>query len=285
MRHILLTSLYLGLDDVLNNPKRFAALQLFDAGKASVKIITAYRDQISALPEVKGLAFATELESTDKDHDATGGAIYAVTGAYLDHPTTPQPMIDAANKIRAAFIPHLGVLQAKYEIEAKAAKDHEPLLATLQAELAMFPVAGGTLQDWAAQFIAHGKQLDALLSKRADAGDRKAASALRSEVVAKIGRLREDLAAELKNDPTLPADLDDTVFGYFDLLEKKDAEAAAEEKKKAADKKKAKAGGATPPGATPPAATPPGGATPPGATPPAATPPGATPPAGGTSGP
>ena len=64
-------------------------------------------------------------------------------------------MVDAARKIRAAFIPTLDALQARYDADAKAAQDHEPLL-------------------------------DAHLSDRADTKDRKAATVLRGQAPAKL---------------------------------------------------------------------------------------------------
>ncbi len=50
MRHILFSSLYLGLEDLL--AKRLPALESFDAGKASKKLLTAQRDKIADLPPV-----------------------------------------------------------------------------------------------------------------------------------------------------------------------------------------------------------------------------------------
>lgn len=143
------------------------------------------------------------------------------------------------SEIRAAFIPSLDALQARYDAQATAAKEHEPSLNALKNELSMFPVEGGTLYEWATHFIAEGKSIDTLLSQRADSKDRKAASALRGEVVSKLNRLRADLNDAAKDDSNLPADLEDQVFAYFDLLEGKDAEAAAEERKKLVTKKDA----------------------------------------------
>jgi hypothetical protein len=252
MRHITLGSLSLGLDDLLT--KRLAALQSFGAGAAAVKFLTARRDKIAALPaELTGAPLAAELAAADARHDGFGGALWFFTEAYLRLPGVSPAMVDAAKQIRAAFIPALDALQARYDVEAKAAKEHEPSLATLEAELAMFPVADiGTLYDVAAGFIAAGKEIDGYLSERADTADRKAAVVLRGEALSKLNRLREDLADALQDDPSLPADLDAQVFGYFDMLEKKDAEAAAEGKKAAAKKK---APDAAPSPAAPDAAT------------------------------
>lgn len=233
MRHITLGNLLLGLDDLLS--KRLAALQSFDAGKTSVKFLTTRRDKIAALPpELTGRPLADELAHTDARHDGFGGALWFFTEAYLRLPDLPPAIVEAAKKVRAGFMPTLDGLQARYDVEARAAKDREGLLVTLEADLKMLPVAGGTtLYDVAAGYIGAGKQIDVYLSERADAKDRKAATVLRGEALSRLNRLRSDLADALKDDSTLPADLEAQVFGYFDLLEKKDAEAAAAAKKKA----------------------------------------------------
>lgn len=256
MVHLTLSSLILALADLLT--KRLPALQSFEAGKASVPFLILRRERIDALPqELKGRPLADELNAVDTRHDGLGAVLWFHVEAILRHPDSTPEMVAAAQKIRAALIPALEVLRARYDVEAKAAKDREPLLADLKPALMMFPVhTGGTLDDVATAFVAEGKKLDALLSNRADTKDRKRATALRAEVLSKLTRLRDDLADAMKDDASLPTDLEAQVFGYIDMLAKKDAEAAAEEKKKAAAKKKgaeASADGAPP---VPPADTP-----------------------------
>ena len=240
MRHLTLKNLSLGLEDLLT--KRVAPLQSFAAGNVSVPFLSTRRDRIAALPaELTGLPQAEALALTDRRHDGFGGAIYYFTEAYLRLPDATPALIEAATKIRAAFIPSLDLLQARYDAEAQAALLNAPLVESLKAELMMFPVApSGTLYDLALAFVNEGKELGTLLSQRADAKDRKLAVQLRGETLAKLNRLREDLADARKDDPTLPADLEAQVFGYLDLLEDKDAVAAAELKKKEAEKAAAK---------------------------------------------
>ena len=248
MRHILLESLLLGLDDLLT--KRRPALQSFANGAANEKLLITQRDRIAALPAVlTGRPLTNELEIGDLRHDGLGGGIWFILEAYLRHPDTSAAMLDAVRKIRAAFVPALDSLSATYEAEARAAKDHKPALASLKHELDLFPVAGGTLYDWAVNFVAAGEQLDVLLSKRADAKDRAAAAQLRMDAIGVLNRLRKSLAVEAKHDPSLPADLDAQVFAYFDLLEIKAAEGYAEAKKKAKAANDAKEGSAQPQGA------------------------------------
>jgi hypothetical protein len=82
-------------------------------------------------------------------------------------------------------------------------------------------------------FVAAGEKIDTLLSERADAKDRAEAATLRADTIGLLNRLRKSLKVEQKNNPSLPADLDTQVFGYFDLLETNAAEAYAEAKRKA----------------------------------------------------
>jgi hypothetical protein len=239
MRHILLESLLLGLDDLLT--KRLPALQSFANGAANVKLLSTQRDRIAALPAaLTGRPLTSELEVSDLRHDGLGAGMWFILEAYLRHPDTSAAMLDAIKKIRAAFIPALDSLTATYEAEARAAKDHKAALASLKNELSLFPVAGGTLYDWATSFVAAGEKLDVFLSERADAKDRAAAARLRTDAIGVLNRLRKSLAAEAKHDTSLPADLDAQVFAYLDLLETKAADSYAEAKKKAKEVKATK---------------------------------------------
>ena len=252
LRYISLEALLLGLDDLLS--KRHSALKAFANGAANEGLLKARRDKIKALPAAaRGLPLADELAAADGRHDGAGAAIWFMIEAYLRHPDTTPERLEAAKRIRAAVIPSLEELGFTYEVEVNAAKGRKVELPNLKADLDLFPVAGGTLHDWASTFIAAGEKIDVLLSQRADKEDRAAASALRSETIGLLNRLRKSLQAEAKEDASLPASLDGDVFGYFDLLEGKAADAAAEERKKKAaakgDKGDAEAtGGGSPEG-------------------------------------
>jgi hypothetical protein len=229
MRHISLIALFVGLNDLLE--RRAVPLNSFASGAASVKLFTNKRNALAKLPAVAaGRPLVDDLDATDSRHDALGHALYHFTQAYTRHPDTPAPVLNAAKKIRAAFIPTLEDLGSSYAAEAKAAMDRKPDLTNLQSELAMFPVSGGgTLEDWAESFLHAGTKLDELLSQRADIEkqNRKDAGRLRVELIGLLNRLRKTLDAELKDDPSLPRDLDARVFGYLDLLERHAADAAA----------------------------------------------------------
>jgi hypothetical protein len=125
-------------------------------------------------------------------------------------------------RIRGAFIPALGELGASYATEAERAQGRKPLLATMKADLKLFPLAGGgTLLDTATAFLGAGVKIHENLSDRADVpkGARKEAAQIRSATVGMLGRLRADVVREVKKDPKLPRDLEAKLFGYFDTLE------------------------------------------------------------------
>lgn len=229
MRHISLIALYVGLTNLLG--KRSTALGQFPSGIASVPALAARREAMSKLPAVSaGRPLADELGIADDVHDALGHAIWHVTEAYLQHPNAPADIVSAAKKVRAAFVPTLDDLTSSYAAEAKAALDRMPSLTALKNELESFPVAGGqTLFQWAEEFVAAGQKIDHLLDARADVEqkNRKAATTLRVEVIGILNRLRKNLTLEMKDNPTLPRDLEGRVFGYLDLLEKTCADARA----------------------------------------------------------
>ncbi|MDI1475481.1 hypothetical protein [Polyangium sp. y55x31] len=225
MRHISLVALFVGLNDLLTNRKD--ALLCFASGAASIKLLTARRDALAKLPSIAaGRPLVDDLGAADARHDALGYAVWHILEAYDRHPDIPEHIRAAARKIRAAFIPTLEDLGASYPAEAKAAMDRKPAFADLQSELALFPVAGGTLSDWVESFLDAGIAIDSLLSARADleSKTRKDAARLRGEVIGLLNRTRKNLALELQEDPSLPKDLDARIFGYLDLLEKSAAE-------------------------------------------------------------
>jgi len=197
-------------------------------------LLTHQYTKISALPAaLLGRPLVDELEASDLRHDGVGGGIYFITEAYLRHADSTPELIAAAKQIRTELIPALDSLSATYESEATQAKVHKTQLAALKPALDLFPVIGGTLYDWAVDFVDAGEKINTLLSERADAKDRAEASALRSDTIGLLNRLRKSLKAEQKANPSLPADLETQVFGYFDLLETNAAEAHAEAKRKA----------------------------------------------------
>lgn len=229
MRHISLIALYVGLNNLL--VKRAGVLAQFSSGPASIAPLTARRDAMAKLPAITaGRAFANELGAADDIHDALGQAIWHFTEAYMRHPNTPANIVAAALRVRNAFIPTLEDLGASYAEEAKGAIDKTAALQSLKNDLDLFPVAGGqTLSQWAESFVAAGTKIDSLLEARADTeqNNRKAAATLRAEVIGILNRLRKNLILELKDDPALPRDLENQVFGYLDLLEKACADARA----------------------------------------------------------
>ncbi len=217
-----LVHLKLGLRDLLD--KRAVDLHKSKAGAFHAEELKEHLDGLEALPPALtgGAPLTAELERVDAKHDGFGGAIWFATEVYARLPGAEADVVEAASRIRAAFVPELGELQASYAVEADRAADRRPLLKSMKADLQAIPVAGGgTLHDVATAFLDAGDELESLLSQRADAtprGSRKQASALRSTTIGLLNRLRADLAKEVRKNPKLPRDLDARVFGYFDTL-------------------------------------------------------------------
>jgi hypothetical protein len=146
-------------------------------------------------------------------------------------PAADPEIVAAAHRIRAAFIPALAELGASYPVEADRAIERKPLLVSMKADLKRFPLAGGgTLLDTATAFLDAGESIHRALSDRADVpkGARKEAAVLRSTTVGMLGRLRADVAREVKKDSKLPRDREARIFGYFDTLEAMQPAAKAE---------------------------------------------------------
>jgi hypothetical protein len=248
LRLLTLSDLKLGLDDLYT--KRHKSLVSSATGKSYEPMLSKRHTSIDALPAalLGGKPLAVELGETDNLHDGLGYAVWHYTEAYFRNPKTPTEQLDAAKRIRAAFIPTLVELSASYATEAEAAIQRKPSLKTLKADLKMFPVADGlTLLDWVSDFLDAGQSLHELLSSRADVDDtgRKDAGTLRSTTIGLLNRCRSAIADELADDAKLPRNLDQQVFAYFDELESMRAAslaaaaAAAKAAKKAAAEKAA----------------------------------------------
>jgi hypothetical protein len=230
LRLLTLSDLKLGLDDL--HAKRTSALLGSTTGKSYEPMLLKRCNIINALPPafVGGKPLAVELGEMDGLHDGFGGSVWYVTEGYLRNPKTPPAQLDAVKRIRAAFIPVLGDLTASYATEAEAAIKRKPALKTLEADLKLFPIAGGlTLLDWVTDFLDAGQSLNDLLSNRADMDEsgRKDASKLRSQTIGLLNRFRGALADEVEETAVLPRNLDQQVFAYFDELEGMRASALA----------------------------------------------------------
>jgi hypothetical protein len=244
--HITIDRIYTATDDLLIDPKRYAALQSFPFGAFITPELTKLRDEIGKLPDHgKGLPFAAKLAATDTTHDGYGFACWHLVEAYLQAPDTTPAQLDTLQKIRD-ILGSLDELRATYDAEANAAKLREAKIAGIAQALQSFPTAGGkTLLDWANQFVDSGKTIGQLLSDRAMAPDRSAVRVLRGEALSRLNDMRRELSRAMKKDSSIPSNTDDLVFSFFDQLETKSAEEAAEEKKKAKEAAAKKAAGAT----------------------------------------
>jgi hypothetical protein len=223
MRNLLLQDLLLGLNDLLD--KRVPTLRSSAAGRLYEPLLVSQRDAIQALPEPLrvGEPLAEDLGEMDVRHDSFGGAVYFVTEAYIRLEAYEPELARRARAIRETFVPSLAELRATYPTEAAAAIRRAPKLEAMKAELEAFPVLGGTLYTWVKEHIEAGKRLDQLTSERASvraetASDRGPAGVLRSATVGLLGRARAAMADELAANATLPRNLVEQTFGYFDEL-------------------------------------------------------------------
>ncbi|MEO7330705.1 MAG: hypothetical protein ABI193_19170 [Minicystis sp.] len=233
--HITIDRVLTALVDLHTN--RIAALQSFPYGAFVSAELSSLRDRIELLPEAnKGRPLAGPLAKADKLHDGFGGALWHLIEAYLLSPDTSDDLRAAAESIREAC-GSLDDLTASYDDEVTATKIRKAKIDALKIALALFPIAGNkTLLDWANSFVTAGETIDSLLGQRADTKDRALAGRLRSDAVGVLNQTRRELVRAQKKDPALPADLEDQVFAYFDLLEANAAQEAADEKKAAAKK-------------------------------------------------
>jgi hypothetical protein len=163
------------------------------------------------------------LLDADEEHDGYGRVIFYVTEAVLQDPACTPENKEAAELVRAEFIPALSELQDRYLDEASRAKNRKERLEdkAVKGALKRFPmVEHGTLLEVGTKFVAAGIRLHDLLSDRGDVvkPDRRAAITVRPRLIGVLNELRVKLKKEVAKDPKLPRDLEQRVFGYFDTI-------------------------------------------------------------------
>lgn len=230
MRYLSLAALQVGLADLFAH--RHTDLVASKTGTMYEPILLERKSVVDGLPEATGAGkpFADALTDADSRHDGFGAALWHFTEAYLCWPDISADVRGAIERVRAAFIPQIDLLQASYVNESKAAIDNKNDLVKLEKDLKSIPIAGGlSLYDWCAGFVGAGESIAKLLSERADAdtGARSLAGKIRTSTISILGRFRAALADEIATNKALPADLDARVFGYFDELNGMRADAVA----------------------------------------------------------
>lgn len=228
MRYVNLTlnDLILGLRDL--DRTRLPAVEASHTVDLYAPRLRARLAEIEALPSAAtgGEPFANELAAKDLEHDGHGGAIWYVIEGCLRSPTVSTELKATLTEVRDRFIPELAELKRPHADEAAAAVKREPDLAEMAKALrAVRLPEGATLYDWAAAFLAAGRDLDALLKKRASAatGDRSRAGTLRGATVGQLNRFRAALEDEFEDDAEALARVDGALFTYLDELEKRRA--------------------------------------------------------------
>lgn len=204
--------------------QRLAALDASKAGQYYKAELQGYNVAVDDLPaSVTSAPYKDQLRATDARHDAFGRVIHLVTEACFICPDVNPTALAAARQIREAFIPSLEELQRPYATEGEKALERKPLLVTLEAQLKSFPLPwdpSKSLFDVATAFVNEGQHLEQLLNQRADVpkGIPQQAGALRAKAMGALTRFRKDLKREIARDASLPRDLEQSVFGFFDTL-------------------------------------------------------------------
>jgi hypothetical protein len=217
-----LTDLRLGLEDLLT--VRRGPLLRMQAGKAHEDILEQQRAAILALPAplTGGKGFAEELALRNAENDGFGAGIWHMTEAYLRVPGVDPEIVEAARRVREAFLPDPERLRDGYVEQAAAAAVRKENLVSVVNDLVRIPVAGGSsLFDWAAGFVGAGEQIGKILAQRAEinATTRKHAMTLHADTVRLLNELRKAVVAEIARTMGMPRDIEDEIFGYFDILE------------------------------------------------------------------
>ncbi|MBK9258281.1 MAG: hypothetical protein IPM54_00410 [Polyangiaceae bacterium] len=217
-----LTDLRLGLEDLLT--VRRGALFRTQAGKAHERILEQQRQAINALPPplTGGRAYAEELAVRNAEHDSFGLGMWHITEAYLRIPGIESGIVEAARRIRAAFIPDPDRLRDPYADQAATVALRKESMVNLIEDLMRIPVAGGgTLFDWAAGFVGAGEQIAKVLMQRAEinATTRKHAMSLHADTIRTLNELRNAVLSEVARTLGMPREIEGEIFGYFDVLE------------------------------------------------------------------
>lgn len=219
---LLLADLKVFLPDLLG--KKRPLLEPTNTGKTYLPLLEQQLAAIDALPPSvdAGTPLADDLAKRDAEHDGFGAAAWFMVEAYARCPGASDQQRAAAVRIRTHFIPKLSELQATFVTEASRARTRKALLAAHEADLTLFPVAGGgTLLDWVTAYLDAGIGLSELLSDRADMplDSRAGAGTLRTKTLGILARMRGALSDEVQTDKSLPRDLEAQVFAFMDQLE------------------------------------------------------------------
>jgi len=232
MRNLTLDDLRLGLKDLLEDHDEDLDRSL--TGKLYRPLIAQKRAELEGLSETteRSLPFAAELAETDAAHDAMGASIHHLTQAIILNPAIDDDTKDVASRTQQAFVPTLGVLQARYADQAAHTHRKRPIFNELRPDLERIQVPGGSnLAEWVVTFLDQGDRIGRLLDRRAEAGvgvgveASATGGALRSSVIGLLGRFRQGIRDEVASGATLPSDYEARIFAFIDQLDRTRAEA------------------------------------------------------------
>jgi hypothetical protein len=222
IRALLISDLSLVLNHLLDD--KSTTLEATTAGQLYAPRLAARRTALAARPDptARRRPLTDAIAEAAERHDGYGSAIWYYTETVLRTPDVSPADVEAAERIRATFVPRLSVLHDSHATQAARASVNRARLPEYAEDLVRFPVPGSssTLAAWVEGFVSAGETLGKLLAARGElmAATRGGATRLRGDVLGLLTRLRTALADELADDPQRLREVDAELFGVIDEL-------------------------------------------------------------------
>ncbi len=229
--------LLLGLNDLFSN--KLAMIQALASFVIFGPSLNRNRSVLGSI--YRGAAvtpFVKQLGAKDAVHDSFGRLLFAICDGYAKLSTLSAEQRAFWTQIQSTFIPSLSILKKSYADEAAAATLRLRDLETMKDALEPIRLPENlSLYTLIAAYLQAGVELGELLSSRAgkevaDESKRtKQLHVVRSETLGILGRFRDALVEEVKENASLPRDLPEQIFAYLDSLaaKRKDSAEATEE--------------------------------------------------------
>lgn len=220
--------------------KRAEALGQVTYGVRFLAAANALIAGFAALPEaISRLPLSDLLALLDDEHDDWGAAIDHLIKAIEEGPDALAPLRPAAELVRSRYMSKRSEVLASYATQDQRGRDR---LASLDADKGVLDrvtaLDGRPLSAWLGDYANAGTKLGDGLAGRVDtlaagstSADAKSVQTLRGETRTFVTKLRQQIQADLENNPALPRTLEADVLGYFDELSRL-ADARAKSPKK-----------------------------------------------------
>jgi len=228
LQYLSLSQLALIVNDLLNDPKRAAALQAFDPTGRVGRRLDKRKIELDLLPDaLKKIPQAERASEQDLDHDERARCLFRFSEALRRWPERTPAMVQAASFVLTEVVPSLEVTRATYGEQVAHVEAVRKHVASAKELLTAIPTPDGKdLDQWVTSFVASGDALGQILKDRgdelADAKDRRAATVLRPRIIGDLAKLRDDVRQAVEEDEALPRDLEARIFAYADELSRLD---------------------------------------------------------------